>query len=114
MIDSMKVARTIRPVLEALIRGDYAAAEVLTGGQRLTAAEMEQAIVDYGRTLVHHPVDISPRSIVDIEPSAPEQWSVYVDLWTAEEGRSDLTLELTLTESSRDSYDVQIDNIHVL
>jgi hypothetical protein len=52
--------------------------------------------------------------VVDIEGSTPERWSAYVELWTAEEGRSDLTLELTLTESGRDTYNSQIDNIHVL
>lgn len=114
MIEDMKVSRTIRPLLGHLIRGDYAAAEALTGGNGLNAAEMEQAIAEYGRRLVHPPADSNPRSIVDIEASTPERWSVYIDLWTSEEGRSDLTLELTLTESGSDTYDVQIDSIHVL
>jgi len=114
MIDAVKVSRTIQDLLDRLIRGDYAAAEALTGGNRLSAAEIEGAIAEYGRRLVAPPADSSPRSVIDIEGSEPEQWSVYVDLWTAEEGRSDLTLELTLTESSRETYGVQIDNIHVL
>lgn len=114
MIDAEKASRTIQGVVDKLIRGDYAAVETLTAGQRLSAREMEHAIAEYGRRLVPPPPDSSPRSVVEIEASNPDQWSVYVDLWTAEEGRSDLTLELTLTESTRDTYDVQIDNIHVL
>ena len=114
MIDAEKASRTIQRVVDYLIRGDYAAIEGLTSRQRLSGIEIEQAIAEYGRRLVPLPPNSGPRSVVEIESSDPEQWSVYVDLWTAEEGRSDLTLELTLTDSSRDSYDVQIDNIHVL
>ena len=36
-----------------------------------------------------------------------------MDLWTAEEGRSDLTLELTLTDSRGEIYQIEIDDIHV-
>lgn len=114
MIDADKLSRTIQRLMGHLVRGDYAAVETLTAGQRLSADQIEHAIAEYGRRLVAPPSDISPRSIVETEASNPDRWSVYVDLWTEEEGRSDLTLELTLTESSRETYDVQIDNIHVL
>ena len=40
-------------------------------------------------------------------------WSVVIDLWTAEEGRSDLSLEATLIEAPSELL-VQIDDIHVL
>ena len=114
MLDPAKLARTVGRVIGDLVRGDYAAVEGFTGAERLTADQIAQAISDYGRRLVLPPEASGPRSVVEIEGSNPEQWSAYVDLWTAEEGRSDLTLELTLTESSRDLYEVQIDNIHVL
>lgn len=116
MIDAGKLSRTIQRVVGHLIGGDYAAVEALTAGQRLNAGEIAQVIADYGRRLVPLPADSDPRSVVEIEGSNPERWSVYVDLWTAEEGRSDLTLELTLTDSSGDIdiYVVQVDNIHVL
>lgn len=114
MLDQGKLSRTIQRVMGHLVRGDYAAVEALTAGQRLNASEIAQAIADYGRQLVLPPGGSDPRSIVELEGSAPVRWSVYVDLWTLEEGRSDLSLELTLTDSARGTYDVQIDNIHVL
>ena len=49
--------------------------------------------------------------IVGAEPPA---WSVVVPLWTREEGRSDLTAELTLTESSAGEIDLELDDLHVL
>jgi hypothetical protein len=114
MLDSRKLSRTIQHVVGQLVRGDYAGVEAMTGGQRLNANEIARAITDYGRRLVLPPPDSGPRSVVEIEGASSEQWSVYVDLWTAEEGRSDLTLELTVAESGRDMYDIQVDNIHVL
>jgi hypothetical protein len=114
MIDAGKLSRTIQRVVDHLISGDYPAVEALTAGQRLNAGEIERAITDYGRRLVPPPADDGPRSVVEMEGSNPHRWSVYVDLWTSEEGRSDLTLELTLTDSGRDIYEVQVDNIHVL
>ena len=37
-----------------------------------------------------------------------------VDLWMVEEGRSDLTLEIRLTDTGRELYGIEIDNLHVL
>ncbi len=115
MLDEARLANTLAHVGGFLVRGEYAALEALTGGRRLTADQMRAAVVDYGRSLVLPPEGrFIPRSVVDIEGSQPERWSVYVDLWTAEEGRSDLTLELTLSDSSGGLYGVEIDDLHVL
>ena len=95
--------------------GEYGELSRQTGEKRLTAEELRRAVTDYGRSLVAPPAGAwSPRSIVEIEKTQHEAWSVYIDLWTAEEGRSDLTLELTLRDSANDLYDVEIDNLHVL
>ena len=51
--------------------------------------------------------------VIEVEDSVPKQWSVRADLWTKEEGRSDLTLELTLL-SDGGGLVAEIDNIHVL
>jgi hypothetical protein len=114
MIDPVKASLTVQRVLNFLVRGDYWAVDRITDGQRLSASDIEHAIAEYGRRLVHPPLDGLLRSVVEIEGSSPTRWSVYVDLWTAEEGRSDLTMELTLSDSSGEMYDVEIDNIHVL
>lgn len=114
MLEPTKLSRTIQRVVDHLVRRDYAAVEALTAGQRLSAADIAQVIAEYGRQLVPPPVDSDPRSVVELEGFDPARWSVYVDLWTSEEGRSDLTLELTIVDSNRDVYDIQIDNLHVL
>jgi hypothetical protein len=44
----------------------------------------------------------------------PKCWSVNLPLWTKEEGRSDLTLQMHFTESDGALYAVEIDDLHVL
>jgi hypothetical protein len=51
--------------------------------------------------------------IVRIAGSVPPAWSVRANLWTKEEGRSDLTLELTIRQVEN-SYEVELDDLHVL
>jgi hypothetical protein len=115
MLDQRKLGRTLNRIGQLLVAGDYEGLARLTNSQRLTADELRQAVLDYGRRLVPPPQDTwSTRSTVEIEDTVPEAWSVYVDLWTAEEGRSDLTLELTIRDSAADTYTVEIDNLHVL
>jgi hypothetical protein len=115
MLDEDKLVDTLTRIGELLVRGDYAGVSDLTGGRRLAADEMRAAVADYGRTLVSPPAGrFAPRSVVEIKDSTPQQWSVYVDLWTVEEGRSDLTLEVTVTDTPRPLYDVTVDNLHVL
>jgi len=52
--------------------------------------------------------------VIEIDGSDPMAWSVRVDLWTREEGRSDLSLECTLIDGVGDLLAVEIDNLHVL
>ena len=98
-----------------LVHGDYEGLEKLTNGKRLYATEIRDGVNDYGRTLVMPPDSTFDKlNIVRVEGITPAKWDVRVDLWTQEEGRSDLTLELTLKDNDNELYDVQLDNIHVL
>ena len=115
MSENPKMKAAVRQVISMLVRGDYEALERLTNGVRLTAAEMAEGVRDYGGSLILPPDDAFDNlDVVKVEGAQPREWSVNVDLWTAEEGRSDLTLELTLRESGKEIFDVEIDNIHVL
>ena len=114
MIDNARLDRTLGLVGEFLVGGKYSKLEELSQGIRLTASQMQFAVDSYGRTLVLPPEGFSARSVVAIDNALPRKWSVYVDLWTKEEGRSDLTLELTVIESEGELFSVEIDDIHVL
>ncbi len=98
-----------------LVESRYEELERLTRSRRLSAREIEDAITEYGCELVLPPEGTNKAlDVFRVVDSVPEELDVRVDLWCADEGRSDLTLELRLRDTSKNFYDVQIDNIHVL
>jgi hypothetical protein len=110
-----RVTFTVVQLLRWLVAGDYAAIERSTLGVRLSASLMQQAIAEYGRTLAMPPPSaLDQLDVVEIDGSRPKAWSVRVDLWTVEEGRSDLSLECTLIDRPGDLLAAEIDNLHVL
>jgi len=101
-------------VIELLVKGKYAEIETLTRGSRLNAQEMANAIRDYGRQLIAPPDDAFRLiEAIEIRNSQPRRWSIVVPLWTLEEGRSDLSLEMTVT-TGECGLTIEVDDIHVL
>lgn len=86
--------------------------ESISGGMRYTADQIAESVREYGRSVVSPPADLQ-LNVVKVE-AAKNTWSVYVPVFTKEEGRSDLTLEVTLTETGKPLCDVEIDGLHVL
>jgi hypothetical protein len=114
-MDPQKLNQTLNRVGQLLVGGMYDEIAQLTNNQHLTSEELREAVLKYGRHQISPPeAEWKPRSLVELERTAPQAWSVYVALWTLEEGRSDLTLELTLRDSDDDIYRVEVDNLHVL
>lgn len=105
----------ISRIIELLVAKRYDDVVALTVGRRLDSASIRLAISEYGRTLVMPPKDAFDNlDIVQIKDAIHPQWSVRVPLWTQEEGRSDLSVELTIVRSSKGQYGVELDDIHVL
>ena len=50
--------------------------------------------------------------VIEVRAATPSQWAIALPLWTSEEGRSDLTIELTLIADG-ESFRIELDNIHV-
>lgn len=112
-MNAMQAAVTM--LTNLLAAGDYVTAERMTRGRRLSASDLQRAVEDYGGTLVPLPAEaLENLDVVEVRDSDPAAFSVVVDLWTAEEGRSDLTLELELVDRFEGAYDVMIQNLHVL
>lgn len=114
------VRRTVQRVVAYLVDGEWAEVERISGGRRLSAADLADAVAEYGRTLV--PLPEEGMRAVDVLPIDPAAWSrpdrrelaVHVPLWTREEGPSDLSLALTLVEAQDGTFDVEVDNVEVL
>jgi hypothetical protein len=104
----------VRTIVDLLVRGEYETVERITRGERLTATDMAEAVAGYGRTLTTPGLEWW--SLVVVTPIRPPGRRLHVaaPLWTREEGRSDLTLELELTEFAPEAYETAVENIHVL
>lgn len=104
----------IRQVLALLVAGKYTELETLTHGTRLSAKEMATAVADYRRTLVMPPEDgFRLMNVIEVLNARPKRWSIAMPVWTREEGRSDLTVEMTVIEQEN-GFSVELDDIHVL
>ena len=69
-------------------------------------------IEDYPSSLVEMPAGAWTDAERGRWVNDPEAWWIFVPLWTAEEGRSDLTLEATVRERDGSVF-VVIDRVHV-
>ena len=107
-------AEAVKAAVDLLVAGQYDQLEKETSGTRLSARDVASAVEQYGRVLIAPPEQAyEDIDVVRIGRVSPPRWSVRMSLWTAEEGRSDLSLELTVAESG-DGYVIEVDDIHVL
>ena len=107
--------RIIGDVVADLASGNFEEVARRSNYRRLSASEIAQAVRSYGRELVPLPPEaFSLVDFVSVRGSNPPKWSVVVPLFTKEEGRSDLSLELSLCRSSPHAYAFEIDGIRVL
>jgi hypothetical protein len=98
-----------------LVERDYLSIEELSDGNRLSAAEICNAVNEYGRTLIFPPEESYTNiDAIQIENEVPSAWSVRFHLWTKEEGQSDLSIVLTLTDTRYEFMKVSFDDILVL
>jgi hypothetical protein len=105
---------TVRSALEDLANGRFEAIVKRAVTSRLTAEQLRQVICNYGRTPVSPPGEVVQElDAVQVRDTELPTWSVRTPLWTREEGRSDLTLELTITIDGATAK-FELDDLHVL
>lgn len=101
-------------VITLLVAGNYAELEALTHGVRLSAKEIATTVSDYGRKLTLPPESgFGQMNAVEVKNAQPNKWSIAMPLWTQEEGRSDLTMEMTIIEKAN-GFAIELDDLHVL
>ena len=112
-MDANLISR-VREVVELLVGRRYEEIAHITHGQRLESKSIESAIREYGRKLILPPLEkFDQLDVIQIKKKDPPGWSVRMQLWTQEEGPSDLSIELTLIKNGNE-YLVELDDIHVL
>ena len=113
--DDKVLREVVAEVAEMLIEHRYDDLEKRTRGVRLSAEMIAEAISEYGKRLVPLPSEaLENLDVVSVDSEQPKTWSVRVDLWTEEEGRSYLTMELTVKENPSEDTIIELDNLHVL
>ena len=91
---------TLREVVRAFTEGDYGLERGVGGVEPVPARLAEQIrsyVSDYGATLVELADDTWKTSVAQWYG---QHWEFLLDLWTAEEGRSDLVLSGRVTEAA--------------
>lgn len=104
----------VKSIVRLLVEKNYEEVIRSCSTSRLSALDLRNAIRDYGRTLTMPPDRVfETLDVLVVESDETPTWYVPIDLWTAEEGRSDLTLELTMMKAE-DRWLVELDDLHVL
>jgi hypothetical protein len=102
----------LREIVRAIARGGDLLPENIPGLRSVepeTVKRMRAYVASDGATLV----DLSDDSwLTSVAQWMDTHWEVLVDLWTAEEGRSDLVLHARVFEA-RGAYEIEIDGIWV-
>jgi hypothetical protein len=102
----------VRDVMALLTSRNYQELERFTRGAGLSAADVARAILEYGETVVPCPEPIEDvLDIREVMGKIHPTWSAVVPVYTREEGRSDLSVELTIVELGGERYGIAIDDI---
>ncbi len=111
-LDPLRLGEGVRQIASRLADGGNM--DDVVRRSRVTSDEISNAIHGYGCTLVSPPhsafEDVTP---IAVEGSAGTVWTMDAPLYTLEEGRSDLSMILTMRIVS-DQYEFEIDDVRVL
>jgi hypothetical protein len=91
-----------KDIVHALVEGDYSLSRQVPHVRPVsseTARQITEYLADYGATLAELPDESWESSVSQWEG---EQWDVLVDMWTLEEGGSDLVLGARVYQTGND------------
>lgn len=100
-------------LLVLLADGDYPSIMERCSGSGMTSEVLQEIIRDYGRKVIAPPADYADIRLIELEATEVPTWAVDADLWTEEEGRSDLTLQMTIAFGASGPA-IRLDDLHVL
>jgi hypothetical protein len=107
------VRAALDQVIPLLVADRMEDIERIERGGRMKAGEWRRAIAQYGRTLTTSPSDdFDAASVVPMQDQHRSGWSVWYRLWTKEEGRADLGVQLTVYYDGR-NVEIEADDLRV-
>jgi hypothetical protein len=109
-----KLRPALKDLVNELINGNYAKLEADGRAGRLTAQDLKNRLTEYGRTFIPLPdAAFDQGDTYTLVDGDGKSYGVDLDLWTTEEGKSDLTLQLTVRDTGT-AIVPQIDDLQVL
>lgn len=117
-MNERKLIETLAMMYRLLVTKRYTDLARLSVEGGMSARQIQEAVEEWPYPLIMPPnlnlATILYDEAVEVADASPAEWSIYLNLWTKEEGRSDLSLEVSVVEDAGERYAVQIQNIHVL
>jgi hypothetical protein len=108
-----QVRSIVVDLLVLLADGDYESIMERCGYSLMDDHDLRNAVADYGRKVVAPPADYTFMRACELRARAVPTWHVEADVWTEEDGRSDLTLEM-MVEFEASGPVIGINNLHAL
>ncbi|MGI9429968.1 MAG: DUF7668 domain-containing protein [Bythopirellula sp.] len=103
----------VREIVIKLAGGEYEDVITTCSASRLSAKDIREVISEYGRTFIAPPAEAYQNlDAIKIRDAAAPTWSVRAPLWSEEEGRSDLELQLTIQHQG-EHWAVELDDLLV-
>ena len=107
------VRSTAWQMASQLANGNYEEIVTSCSVSRLSSSDVRSVIQSHGKVIVAPPLpEYDKLDVIRLRTEIPK-WSVQAPLWTEEEGRSDLTLELEIAITSGRTL-VELEDLHVL
>lgn len=104
----------IKVIMKLFADGRYDIVEQISNSIRLSQNDIRDAIKLYGCKIVNPPDEAYQYlDSIKIDNANTDAWSVDMPFWTQEEGRSDLTLSMTIIKNGIELV-IEIDDIHVI
>ena len=108
-----QVRSIVIDLLVLLADGDYESIMERCGYSLLDDDDLRTTVAEYGHKIIAPPADYPFLRACELKARAIPTWHVEADVWTEEDGRSDLTLEM-MVEFEPDGPVIGINNLHVL
>ena len=109
---SKDVKKLIQKLVAELAKGNYSIIKEPPFQSRCNPEDIARVIEDYGRTITNLPNEAFNFYKAIPVKGEKSKYALDVDLWTKEQGRSDLTLQLTV--SDQENLVIEVDDLHIL
>jgi hypothetical protein len=104
--------QAVRSIVDMLVEGKLEELETLSERLYFTAETLQEALDEFPYKPVPLPDEGWWEEVTVIPVTGRPEYNVAAPLWTKEEGRSDLTFEMSLTELPDGGYDVTLNQLH--